>query len=107
MLNVVSNVVLALLLLRLHPILLSSPHLTPGPKVLRRTSWSHHPLNRRAWWLLSTSPDTLLYKRSCPILRSDHLAPVSSLATKPGVLDYSSRGSRTSDHWARHRTPRS
>ena len=82
MLNVVGNVVFALLLLRLHPILLSSSHLTPRPKVLRRTSWSHHPLNRRTWWLLSTPPD-LLDKRSCPILGSDHLTPVSSLATKP------------------------
>ena len=104
-LNVVGNVVLAGLLLRLHPILLTSSHLTTWSKVLRRASWSHHPLNRRTWRLLSTSPDTLLYKRSCPILGSNHLASVATLATKPGVLDHPSRSSRAPDHWARHWTP--
>jgi len=104
-LNIVGNVILALLLLRLHPILLASAHLTPGSKVLRRTSWPHHPLNRGTWWLLSTSPDTLLDKRSSPVLGSNYLTSVSSLATKTRVLNHSSCSSRTSYHWPRHWTP--
>ena len=106
MLNVVGNVVLALLLLWLHPILtLTRAHLTPGSKVLRRTSWSHHPLNRGTWWLLSTSPDTLLDKRSSPILRSNHLTSVPSLPTKTRVLYHPPCSSRASYHWPRHWTP--
>ena len=107
MLNIVGNVILALLLLRLHPILLASAHLTPGSKVLRGTSWSHHPLNRGTWWLLSTSPDTLLDKRSSPILRSNHLTSISSLATKTRVLYHPPCSTRTSYHWPWHWTPRS
>ena len=82
MLYIVGNIVLPLLLWRLHTILLPSSHLATRSKVLRRASWSNHSLHRGTWRLLTTSPHTLLDHWSCPILRTDHLASITSLAAK-------------------------
>ena len=107
MLDVVGDIVLALLRLRLHPILLTCPHLTSRSQVLRWTPWPHHPLNRWPWGLLSTSPDALLHHRSCPILGSNHLTSVPSLSSKPRVLYHSSCRSWASNHWPLHGSSRS
>ena len=82
MLYIIGNIVLPLLLRRLHAILLPSSHLASRPKVLRRASWSNHSLHRGTWRLLTTPPHTLLDHWSCPILRTDHLASITPLATK-------------------------
>ena len=82
MLYIVGNIVLPLLLRRLHTILLPSSHLATRSKVLRRASWSNHSLNRGTRRLLTTSPHTLLDHWSCPILRTDHLASITPLAAK-------------------------